>query len=282
MIGVRNETRNVWSAPHGYAYETNAYAYGRCICKCHAICITAAWERGIRPRRMLYCMSEKCWVVLHECEVQGVSHPRSTFFFLHLLRYCITILSFSHAPSITTITHPPSSPRPPLLHELCTGRFLASWGASPPSMAFRSVLHDSIPSTARSTPIQAYKPQTAPCTGRHTRGGEQRQWTTSFPSGTPLFALSVLYKARSGREEENMNAKNPPSSRHSRLGTGAAPWGKRLCCTRGRPASGLSFRDPSSHSGRLSTSKQAASGALSDAICSPVAWGQRMARADGS
>lgn len=104
-----------------------------------------------------------------------------------------------------------------------------------------------------------------------------------FPSETPLFALSVLSKAPSGREEENINAKNSPSSRHSRLGTGAAPWGKRLCCTCGPPTSWVSFSGPLKPQWPPSIDQQTSSlwSVLNDAICSPAVWGQHTARGDG-
>ncbi|UQC76962.1 uncharacterized protein CLUP02_02428 [Colletotrichum lupini] len=45
-------------------------------------------------------------------------------------------------------------------------------------MAFRSVLHDSIPSTAPFDTDPSFQATNGPCTGRHTRGGETRQRTT--------------------------------------------------------------------------------------------------------
>ncbi|WQF75043.1 hypothetical protein CDEST_00057 [Colletotrichum destructivum] len=63
-------------------------------------------------------------------------------------------------------------------------------------MAFRSVLHDPV-NRFPPIPIQAPAPQTTPCTGRHTRGGEATPIADCF-SWTPLSALFVLSKARSG------------------------------------------------------------------------------------
>ncbi|KAK1456075.1 hypothetical protein CCUS01_10255 [Colletotrichum cuscutae] len=158
-----------------YGYKERS----RCICK-------------DPPPLMLYCISGKCWG-------RGVSHPRSTFFFLHLLRYCIVILSFPHAPSIITTspTHPPPSPpsAPPS-----------------PSMAFRSVLHDSIPSTAPFDTDPSFQATNGPL------HWAAYTWWRNPPTDN-CFPQTRLYL-----EEENINAKNLPSSRHSRLGTGAAPW----------------------------------------------------------
>ncbi|OHE96559.1 hypothetical protein CORC01_08157, partial [Colletotrichum orchidophilum] len=158
----------------------------------------------------------------------------------------------------------PSAP-PHQLGSLLRGARAYQW-LSGPSSTIPS------PSTARSTPIQASKPQTAPCTGRHTRGGEQRQWMT-LPLRRLSFALFVLSKALSGRKEESIHAKISPSSRHSRLGTGAAPWRKHLRCTRCLPPSSTSGPSTPQAQRPLPDSKQGQhSDVLNDVFCHPASF----------
>lgn len=112
---------------------------------------------------------------------------------------CLCFFSFFHFFRSTTtpppfplrILHAPPPPGPLSLQSPTTPA-LVLLGASP-SMAFRSVLHD--PPRLRyhrptlAIPIQTAKPQPAPCTGRHTRGGERRQ--PPAVSQTPSAALFV-------------------------------------------------------------------------------------------
>ncbi|KAK1657833.1 hypothetical protein BDP55DRAFT_416324 [Colletotrichum godetiae] len=136
-------------------------------------------------------------------------------------------------------------------------------------MAFRSVLHDPIPSTARSTPIQASKPQTAPCTERHTRGGEQRQWRT-VPLRDASFC-SIRFSLKLVQEEKKKTLMPRAPLHLVILGSGPARRFWESICVAHAAHLPAGFRDPSSHSGLLSNSKQAVSGVLNDIICSPAA-----------